>query len=89
MDTYLKINSQKQLDNLIKKEQKKSDSPLECFVQLNFGIRSSKGISLDEEGRFYLVYHESDDTEEEISYDSLMGSSIGKALSAGALYTFL
>lgn len=88
MDTYLKIGSQKQLDSLIRKKQKKSDCPLECFVQLNFGIRSSKDISLDKEGKTYLVYHESDDTEEEIPHDSLMESSIGKAISAGALYVF-
>lgn len=58
-----KINSQKELDDLIKKV--KGGYPLECFVLLHFGIRSSKDISLNENND-YCVYNSVDDSEETI-----------------------
>ena len=54
---YQKINSQEELDNLLKE----TDGLVECFVQLNFGIRSSKQISMDDNGD-YWVYNEIDDS---------------------------
>lgn len=80
-----KINSQKELDNLIRKVE--GGYPLECFVLLNFGIRSSKEISLNENND-YLVYNEIDDSEETIVHSKLMSSFIGKAISKGALYKY-
>lgn len=80
-----KINSQKELDDLIRKVE--GGYPLECFVLLNFGIRSSKEISLNENND-YLVYNEIDDSEETIVHSKLMSSFIGKAISKGALYKY-
>lgn len=80
-----KINSQKELDDLIRKVE--GDYPLECFVLLNFGIRSSKDISLNENND-YQVYNEIDDSEETIVHSKLMSSFIGKAISKGALYKY-
>lgn len=80
-----KINSQKELDDLIRKVE--GGYPLECFVLLNFGIRSSKGISLNENND-YQVYNEIDDSEETIVHSQLMSSFIGKAISKGALYKY-
>ena len=80
-----KINSQKELDDLIRKVE--GDYPLECFVLLNFGIRSSKDISLNE-NHDYQVYNEIDDSEETIVHSKLMSSFIGKAISKGALYKY-
>ncbi len=80
-----KINSQKELDDLIRKVE--GGYPLECFVLLNFGIRSSKDISLNENND-YLVYNEIDDSEETIVHSKLMSSFIGKAISKGALYKY-
>lgn len=80
-----KINSQKELDDLIRKVE--GDYPLECFVLLNFGIRSSKDISLNENND-YLIYNEIDDSEETIVHSKLMSSFIGKAISKGALYKY-
>lgn len=80
-----KINSQKELDDLIRKVE--GGYPLECFVLLNFGIRSSKDISLNENND-YQVYNEIDDSEETIAHSQLMSSFIGKAISKGALYKY-
>lgn len=80
-----RIKSQSELDELIKRI--KQDYPLECFVQLNFGLRSSKFISFNEKGDYY-VYNECDDSEEIINHDDLMNSFIGEAISKGALYKF-
>lgn len=80
-----KINSQKELDDLIKNI--KGDYPLECFILLNFGIRSSKEISLNENND-YNIYNEIDDSEETIVHSQLMSSFIGEAISKGALYKY-
>ena len=80
-----RIKSQSELDELIKGI--KQDYPLECFVQLNFGLRSSKFISLNENGDYY-VYNECDDSEEIINHGALMTSFIGEAISKGALYKY-
>lgn len=80
-----KINTQKELDDLIKNV--KGGYPLECFILLNFGIRSSKEISLNENND-YNIYNEIDDSEETIVHSQLMSSFIGKAISKGALYKY-
>lgn len=80
-----KINSQEKLDELIKAN--KYGEPLECYVMLNYGLRSSKEISFNDDGN-YWVYNECDDNEEFIPHNKLMGSFIGKAIEAGALYKY-
>lgn len=81
----IQIKTQEELDNLIEKQ--KEGYPLECFVQLNFGIRSSKFISLDEDNNYY-VYNECDDSEEKIPHSNLMSTFIGEAISKGTLYKY-
>lgn len=81
---YQKINSQEELDKLL---EKLDGSPLECFVQLNFGIRSSKQITMSDTGD-YWVYNEVDDSEENVKHSQLMKSFIGEAISKGALYKY-
>lgn len=80
-----KINSQKELDDLIKNV--KGGYPLECFVLLNFGARSSKDISLNENNDYH-IYNEVDDSEETIVHSQLMSSFIGEAISKEALYKY-
>lgn len=80
-----KINSQKELDDLIKNV--KGGYPLECFILLYFGIRSSKDISLNENNDYH-IYNEIDDSEETIVHSQLMSSFIGEAISKGALYKY-
>lgn len=80
-----KISSQKELDDLIRKAE--GGYPLECFVLLNFGIRSSKDISLNENNDYH-IYNEIDDSEEIIVHSQLMSSFIGEAINKGALYKY-
>lgn len=80
-----RISSQEELDNLLTKQ--KAKHPLSCFVQLNFGLRSSKDISFDDNGD-YFIYNLIDDSEETIEHDGLMSSFIGEALDKGALYKY-
>lgn len=80
-----RINSQEDLDEMLTKQ--KFNHPLACFVQLNFGLRSSKDISFDDNGD-YSIYNGIDDTEETIEHDNLMSSFIGEALEKGALYKY-
>ena len=80
---YQKISSQEELDNLLKEK----DSPIDCFIQLNFGFRSSKQISRDDNGD-YWIYNEVDDSEEIIKHSQLMKEFIGEAISKGALYKY-
>lgn len=79
-----KINSQQELDELIEKN---NGYPLECFVNLRFGLRSSKDIELNAYGD-YTIFNECDDSEEMIPHEELMNSYIGEAISKGALYKY-
>lgn len=80
-----KISSQSELDDLIKKV--KGGYPLQCFVLLNFGARSSKDISLNENNDYH-IYNEIDNSEEIIVHSQLMSTFIGEAISKGALYKY-
>lgn len=75
-----KIKTQKELDKLISKF-----GNLDCFVQLNYELRSSKNISFDENND-YFVYNFIDDSEEIITRKKLKDTIIGRALKLGALY---
>ena len=78
------INSQEELDTLIENN---LGNPLDCFILLNYGLRSSKEIAFNDNGD-YFIYNECDDTEEVIPYDSLMSSFIGKAIDNNALFKY-
>lgn len=80
-----RINSQEELDNLISST--RHHNPLECFVLLRLGLKSSKDISFDDNGD-YNIYNSIDDTEEIIEHDNLMSTFIGEALEKGALYKY-
>lgn len=80
-----KISSQKELDDLIRKVE--GGYPLGCFVLLNFGIRSSKDISLNENNDYH-IYNEIDDSEEIIVHSQLINTFIGEAINKGALYKY-
>ena len=80
----MKILSQKQLDRLIEKN---SDRSLDCFVLLNYGLRSSKSLTFD--GDSYYIYNEIDDSENIVKHDKLMDSfPIGEAIKKGVLYSY-
>lgn len=79
---FQKIDSQEKLDELLKKE-----DVIDCFVQLNFGLRSSKQISQNDKGD-YCIYNEIDDSEETIKHSQLMKHFLGEAISKSALYKY-
>lgn len=79
-----KITSQQQLDKLIEEDSNKS---LDCFVRLNYDLRSSKSIAFD--GDSYYIYNEIDDSENIIKHNKLMDSfPIGEAIKKGVLYAY-
>lgn len=78
------------LDDL--KELAKGEEPVECFVRLQLGFRSSKRISFkenDAKERWWIV-NEIDDSEETFitDEDMLEKTIIGKALKYGALFQY-
>lgn len=81
---YQRINSQEELDELL---DTLNGGPLDCFVQLNFGFRSSKSITKNDTND-YRIYNEIDDSEEIKKHSQLMKSFIGEAISKGALYKY-
>lgn len=82
--SLIRINSQEELDSLLKDNRATENFPMKCFVQLNYGLRSSKEIYLY--GNNYCVQNEIDGSEEFIEHDKLMESFIGEAISKGAFY---
>lgn len=78
----LRVESQEDLDKRLE-----GGKTLDCFVQLNFGLRSSKDIALTKEGD-YWVFNGIDSTEEVIKHDDLMKTFIGEAISKGAFYEY-
>ena len=80
----IQITTQEQLDSLVKES---NDNIIDCFVRLNGGLRSSKDISINDDGSYY-VYNEIDDTEEIIGHKDFTNSFIGKAMSNGALFKY-
>lgn len=78
-----RISSQEELDKLLKEA---DGIMIEGFVQLNFGVRSSKTVTLNSNGD-YGVFNHIDGSEEIIKHDDLMKSfPIGEAISKGAFY---
>lgn len=76
------IKNQKELDELLSKH-----DLVDCFIQLNYGLRSSKDISFTE-NKDYSVFNDVDGSEEIIPRKELKNSFLGKALIAGALYKY-
>lgn len=82
----IQITSQQQLDDML--NNCGADKYIECFVALNGGCRSSKDISFNDDGGYY-VFNYIDDSHENIPHDELMQSfPIGEAISKGALYAY-
>lgn len=83
----IKIETQQQLDELLLGLH--DGELLECFVALAGGLmRSSKDISFENDKHDYYVYNEVDDSEEVVKHADFNNSTIGEALSKGALYKY-
>jgi hypothetical protein len=65
--------------------------PEDFFISLNFGLRSSKCITYDEDTDTFFVLNEIDDTEDEFNSEQIMDDNltdIGKAIRAGQFYHY-
>ena len=63
----------------------------EFFIQLNFGIRSSKNISYNKDTDTFYILNEIDGTEQELNSQTIMDedyTNIGKAITLGAFYAY-
>ena len=80
------MNKIRGLDELKKLTDGKS---VECSIQLNFGVVSSKIIWYDSSDDEWEIYHMIDDSEENFksTEDMLENTHIELALKHGALYT--
>lgn len=57
------------------------------YIQLNFGLRSSKHIQYDKERDLWYILNLIDDTEQALHTEELMkGTNLIEALQKGALY---
>lgn len=85
-----KIASVKELNSIFKEVGE--GEPLDFFMCLSGGIRSSKSICLiDEKDMVYSVINEVDDSEIELSDKDFYNSeitNIGKAMQKGAFYQY-
>jgi len=64
---------------------------VDFFIQLNFGIRSSKCISYDSIHDLFWVLNEVDGSEQSLTPEQIMDedyTNIGKAIKYGAFYKY-
>ena len=76
-----RIRNIRQLKELAKKG-------LECFILLNGGLRSSKYISYNPDGKKFYIFNYIDDSEQELTESQLLDSeytNIAEAMEKGAL----
>ena len=83
--TFTRVNS---LDKL---KQMCNGVTKEFFIQLNFGIRSSKNISYNKDTDTFYILNEIDGTEQELNSQTIMDeeyTNIGKAITLGSFYAY-
>ena len=83
--TFTRVNS---LDEL---KQMCNGVTKDFFIQLNFGIRSSKTISYNKDTDTFYILNEIDGTEQELNSQTIMDeeyTNIGKAITLGSFYAY-
>ena len=83
--TFTRVNS---LDEL---KQMCNGVTKDFFIQLNFGIRSSKNISYNKDTDTFYILNEIDDTKQELNSQTIMDedyTNIGKAITFGSFYAY-
>lgn len=68
-----------------------STNGLECFILLNFGLRSSKHVWYDSEAKAFEVINYIDDSEQRLSEEEIIKkefTNIGEAMEKGAFYYY-
>lgn len=80
MEKPVKIKDLEELKNFAEKD-------VEVFIQLNYGLRSYKGISYDRKSDKWSIFNYIDDTEQNINTEELpVCTNLIKALKSGALF---
>lgn len=80
-----------QVKSLSDLKQKIYDGAHDFYIQLNYGLRSSKYLDYSPVTKKFYVTNEIDDTEQELTEQQLMDrtyTNIGYALQHGALYAY-
>lgn len=80
-----KVTSIKQLREMVENDY------FDYFVALNYGLRSSKTICMNDDGERFDIVNEIDGTEQTLSEEELMDrdlTNIGYAIQNGALYCY-
>ena len=83
MANYTKITTVEQLFNKV------AAGHTDYFIQLNFGLRSSKRIKLGDEDGTLEIINLIDDTTQTLTAEQIMGESytnIGKAINVGSFW---
>lgn len=77
----------KQIKSLEELKLKASAGPVDCFIRLNFGLRSSKDVEYNEDTDTWYIFHHIDGSEQELTTEELAdATNIIEALEKGALY---
>ena len=83
--TFTRVNSLNELKQMCDGVTK------DFFIQLNFGIRSSKNISYNKDTDTFYILNEIDDTKQELNSQTIMDedyTNIGKAITFGSFYAY-
>ena len=83
--TFTRVNSLNELKQMCDGVTK------DFFIQLNFGIRSSKNISYNKDTDTFYILNEIDDTKQELNSEQMMNKDythIGKAITFGSFYAY-
>ena len=83
--TFTRVNSLNELKQMCNGVTK------DFFIQLNFGIRSSKNISYNKDTDTFYILNEIDDTKQELNSQTIMDeyyTNIGKAITFGSFYAY-
>ena len=83
--TFTRVNSLNELKQMCDGVTK------DFFIQLNFGIRSSKKISYNKDTDTFYILNEIDDTKQELNSQTIMDedyTNIGKAITFGSFYAY-
>lgn len=62
---------------------------MDCFITLNGGARSSKDIEYLPKSNSFHIHHQIDGESETLTEKEFINSFTGKALTLGALYSYI
>lgn len=83
------MSKPKKIKTLDELKELASEGSIEAFIQLSFGLRSSKNLQYEEDIDMWTIYNYIDDTEQHLKTEELNeATNIIEALDKGALYQY-